>query len=151
MAHANRAYLVRRKAPVGSNSRRGHPGSRQSDLSSAAGKRKPPRRAAGEVAALLGAPKRGEGLVESSRSASRSPRAQRVAPVLHSWRVSSTGSTTRTAANRAERKLGGWVESAHRGTQRLTGTTAWTLCIFSARVLASSRKGPGAPRRLRTM
>jgi len=63
-------------------------------------------------------PKRGEGLVESSRSASRSPRAQRVAPVLHSWRVSSTGSTTRTAANRAERKLGGWVESAHRGTQK---------------------------------
>src|SRR5829696_1952715 len=55
MAHANRAYLVRRKAPVGSNSRRGHPGSRQSDLSSAVEKRKPPRRAAGEVAALLGA------------------------------------------------------------------------------------------------
>ena len=55
--------------------------------------------------------------MESSRSASRSPRAQRVAPVLHSWRVSSTGSTTRTA-NRAERKLGGWVESAHRGTQK---------------------------------
>src|SRR5215211_4330637 len=55
MAHANRAYLVRRKAPVGSNSRRGHPDSGQSDLSGAAGKRKPPRRAAGEVAALLGA------------------------------------------------------------------------------------------------
>ena len=35
--------------------------------------------------------------------------------------------------------------------RRITGTTAWTLCIFSARVLASSRKGPGAPRRLRTM
>jgi hypothetical protein len=62
-------------------------------------------------------PQRGEGLVESSRSASRSPRAQRLAPVLHSWRVSPTGSTTRTAANRAEHKLGGWVEGAHRGTQ----------------------------------
>src|SRR5829696_8217955 len=34
------------KSSVGSNSRRGRPGSRQSD--SAAGKRKPPRRAAGE-------------------------------------------------------------------------------------------------------
>src|SRR5829696_5108139 len=49
------------------------------------------------------------------------PSAQRVAPVLHSWRVSPTGSTTRTAANRAERKLGGRVESAHRGTQENYG------------------------------
>src|SRR3954471_6572696 len=73
------------KSSVGSNSRRGHPGSRahpgsrQSD--SAAGKRKPPRRAAGEVAALLGGRDGPRCTSTSQQSVGSARQRKRTAPV----------------------------------------------------------------------